>query len=310
MPVLGLCLDYDTEVPSLKAIMRASKRTQWVVEDVDWQAPLKDGDYFRILDWHGVYRSEYVRGLPKKKLRQLAQQIVAFEFSQILHGEQGAMMLAGQLTNAVEDLDARLFAATQVRDEARHVEAVRGIVERIGPIYPCGADLSSTLEQLLRFDLWTKQVLGLQLFLEARALLSFRQHLLFVDDPVFKDAVLRIERDEAQHVAFGVRYMERGVEHLDKAERNELLEFAVWLDQNVWRMTRSEEFAQAFEECDLDYAKAVATWSVAPRFNLRMKAHERRTVEHMLSQFRKWFTGRCNAPGCSRTTKIIQRSSS
>ena len=59
-------------------------------------------------------------------------------------------MLAGQLTNCLADLDARLFAATQVRDEARHVEAGREIVGRLGPIYPCGSILRRTLEDLLK----------------------------------------------------------------------------------------------------------------------------------------------------------------
>lgn len=289
MNSVGLCLDYDVEVPALQSIIKTSKKNQWVVEDIDWAQSLADDAYTRILEWQGVMRSEYVAALPKKKLRALARQLVAFDFSQILHGEQGAMMLAGQLINCVEDLDARLFAAGQVRDEARHVEAVRKLVQRIGPIYDCGAVLKQSLETLLVSRVWPKQVLGLQLFLEARALLTFRQHLLFVDDEVFCDALLRIEKDEAQHVAFGVRYLNRGVEALTEEERKDVVEYASWLDKNVWRMTQPEEYAAPFAECGLDFDAFRATYRPPGRFNLHMKTASRRDIETMITQFRAWF---------------------
>ena len=199
------------------------------------------------------------------------------------------MMLAGQLTNCLSDLDARLFAATQVRDEARHVEAGREIVGRLGPIYPCGSVLRRTLEDLLKSKSWPKQVLGLQLFLEARALLSFRQQMLFVDDPVFCDAVLRIERDESQHVAFGIRYMQNEIGEISFEEREELVKYALWLDQNVWRMTQPHEYRAPFDECNLDYAEFRRTQRVDSRLAPRLSNGERKTVAGMLQQFQKWF---------------------
>ncbi len=304
MNSVGLCLDYALEVPTLQSIIRASKNTQWNLEDIDWDQELGDDDYTRILEWQGVMRSEYIAGLPKRKLRALARQLVAFEFSQILHGEQGAMMLAGQLTNCVEDLDARLFAATQVKDEARHVEAVRKLVQRIGPIYPCGEVLEGNLETLLVSKIWPKQVLGLQLFLEARALLTFRQHLLFVDDEVFCSALRRIEKDESQHVAFGVRYLSRGIEELSEDERRELVEYAAFLDQNVWRMTQPEEYAAPFSECGLDFNAFRATYRPPGRFKLRVKSANRRSIETMNEQFRAWFHRALQRTGIAREAEL------
>jgi hypothetical protein len=284
-----LCLDYDTELPTIRSILARSQKTQWTLDEIPWADTLKGDDYLRVLDWQGLMRSSYIRGLSKKKLKELARQFVAFEFSQILHGEQGAMMLAGQLTNCLDDLDARIFAATQAKDEARHVEAGRAIIQRLGPVYPCGTVLQETLEGLLESRQWTKQVLGLQLFLEARALLSFRQQLLFVDDPVFKEAVIRIERDEAQHVAFGIRYMKNGVSELSHAEREELVKYALWLDQNVWRMTQSHEYRAPFDECDLDYSEFRRTQERVDPMRPQLTVTERKTVRNMMGQFQKWF---------------------
>ena len=239
-----LTFEYEETLPPLRRLIHLSNRAQWTTDAVDWDRVLPDrpGPYERVLEWHGIWRSEYIRRLPRAKQEALARQMVAMEFSQILHGEQAAMMLAGQLTGTVDDLDARIFAAHQAQDEARHVAAIRGLVQRIGPIYPCGSVLEQNLTQLLGSPIWPKQVLGLQLFLEARALLSFREHLLFVRDDVFRDVITRIERDEAHHVAFGVQYLKQGIDALSPDQRADVVTYAKWLDANLWNMTQQEEF--------------------------------------------------------------------
>lgn len=285
-----LTFQYDEQLPTLRRLIRLANRAQWNVEDVDWSVPLPERGkpYERVLAWHGIWRNDYIQSLPPKKTEALARQMVAMEFSQILHGEQAALMLAGQLTSSVDDLDARIFAATQARDEARHVEAVRDLVKRLGPIYPCGAVLQDNLQSLLTCNLWPKQVLGLQLFLEARALLSFRQHLLFVTDPVFQDVVTRIERDEAHHVAFGVQYLRQGVDALGPEARAELLEYTRYLDQTLWHMTQQEEFRAAFEEVDLDF-DACFQEQEASFLSPRLGPDVQRTVDDMHTQFVRWF---------------------
>ena len=284
-----LTFDYDETLPPLRRLIRLSNRAQWHAEAIDWARTLPDrpGPYERVLEWHGIWRSDYIRRLSRAKQEALARQMVAMEFSQILHGEQAAMMLAGQLTSSVDDLDARVFAAHQAQDEARHVIAIRGVVERLGPIYPCGPVLERNLSQLLNSSIWPKQVLGLQLFLEARALLSFREHLLFVRDDVFRDVITKIERDEAHHVAFGVQYLKRGIEGLTAAETEEVLTYAGWLDDNLWNMTQQAEFRQAFDEVDLDFDECFSQpqWGIGGG----MSPNAQKSVHGMHHQFEQWF---------------------
>lgn len=286
-----LCFDYDQEVPTLQRLIALSAKTQWSLQDVDWEQRVGVSAYERILDWQGATRSEYVQGLPKKKKEELARQFTAFDLSQILHGEQGAMLLAAQLTGDVDDMDARIFAATQAKDEARHVMAVKELVGRIGPVYPCGPVIEKMITGLLDSSLWPKKVIGLQLFLEARALLSFRQFLLFIRDPVFRDAIMKIERDESQHVAFGIQYLKSTIESLDKEDRETLIDYALFLDENVWNMTHYDEYRAVFEEIDLDYdyfretfqAKSFLAGGVSPR--------TQKTIDEMHTTFEKWFIG-------------------
>jgi para-aminobenzoate N-oxygenase AurF len=285
-----LCFDYDHEIPTLQRLITLSGRAQWSVEDIDWTRKLskRPGEYEPILEWHGIYRNDYIQSLTPSKREALARQLVAYEFSQILHGEQAALMLAGQLTSSVRDLDARIFAANQARDEARHVLAVRDLVQRLGPIYAPGAYVSEKLDELLESKLWPKQVLGLQLFMEARALLAFRQTLLFVRDPLFLDVTMRIERDEAHHVAFGIQYLRTGIAELGPDERAMLVAYARKLDQSLWLKTNLADYRGAFEEVDLDFDDFAVSHTasfLAPAISLDKVA----SVETMHIEFRRWF---------------------
>lgn len=305
-----LNFEYDERLPSLTRLISLTNRTQWSPEEIDFARPLskRPGDYEPVLEWHGFARNEYIQSLTPQKREALARQFVACEFSQILHGEQAALMLAGQLTSSVRDLDARIFAANQARDEARHVQAVRELVRRLGPIYPCGPVLESTLEELLACELWPKQVLGLQLFLEARALLSFRQTSTFVRDPIFREVMGRLERDEAHHVAFGVQYLKTGIDELSPEERDELVRYAKFLDQHIWVMTQPGEFRAAFEEVELDYDECLAAQAasfMAPAFGLGT----RESVESMLTQFERWFANAVRRVGLAEALATVQADS-
>ena len=50
--------------------------------------------------------------------------------SQLLHGEQAALQLCGQLTNACPTMDQKWYAGSQVIDEVRHVEVFSKFLQR------------------------------------------------------------------------------------------------------------------------------------------------------------------------------------
>jgi hypothetical protein len=49
---------------------------------------------------------------------------MGYVVSQLLHGEQAALQICGQLTNACPATDEKLYAAPQTADEARHTEVM------------------------------------------------------------------------------------------------------------------------------------------------------------------------------------------
>src|SRR5260370_37958006 len=136
--------DYDVRFPQLDRLYENAKRDQWNVSTtINWDREISR----EVLDMTQMplFQTELYRSLSADRKEQLARKFAAWRLSQFLHGEQGALMVCGQLVDAVPDLDAKMNAAAQVSDEARHVEGFRKYItklDRPSPIEP-------TLQRLL-----------------------------------------------------------------------------------------------------------------------------------------------------------------
>jgi hypothetical protein len=85
----------------------------------------------------------------------------AWRFSQFMHGEQGALVCTAKIVQSVPDLDAKFYAATQVIDEARHVEVYsRYLHEKLELVYPMNPNLSSLLHDVISDSRWDMTYLG------------------------------------------------------------------------------------------------------------------------------------------------------
>ena len=75
----------------------------------------------------------------------------AWRFSQFMHGEQGALVCTAKIVQTVPDIDSKFYAATQVIDEARHVEVYsRYLHEKVQLVYPLNRHLESLLQDVDR----------------------------------------------------------------------------------------------------------------------------------------------------------------
>ncbi|RYH05043.1 MAG: ferritin-like domain-containing protein, partial [Alphaproteobacteria bacterium] len=73
-----------------------------------------------------------------------------WNFSSILHGEQGALNLSASLCHVLLDQGAQEYAANQTREEARHVTAfAKYIKARWGRPVECGAALKALLVEII-----------------------------------------------------------------------------------------------------------------------------------------------------------------
>ncbi len=151
----------------------------------------------------------------------------SWSLSQFLHGEQGALLVASQLASSAPTFNAKLYAASQTFDEARHVEVFnRFLKTKVGFRYPVTRGLKDLLDKILTDERWDLKFIGMQIILEGLALAAFHTARNDTSDPVLKELLYLVIRDEARHVTFGVNYLEEYIETLSEQEREDRARFA------------------------------------------------------------------------------------
>jgi hypothetical protein len=216
--------DYDVQFPMLDRLYENAKRDQWnATTQLDWNKPIER----EVLDMTQLpmFQTELYRSLSADKKEELARKFAAWRLSQFLHGEQGALMVCGQLVDAVPDLDSKMCAAAQVMDEARHVEVFRKYIQKLDKIYPIDPTLARLLTGIMEQDRWESKYVGMQLIAEGLAIAAFRFMQHESKDQLMKDMLEYVIKDESRHVGFGVLALRDGIKKLSSKERIELEDF-------------------------------------------------------------------------------------
>src|SRR4051794_21173478 len=164
--------------------------------------------------------------------------------SQFMHGEQGALVCTAKIVESVPWIDAKYYAATQVMDEARHVEVfAKYLDEKLSGHYPINAHLRLLLDDIVQDSRWDMTYLGMQIMVEGLALAAFGFIQQLTTEPLLKQLLRYVMGDEARHVAFGVLSLQEYYSQLSAAELVERQEFAFeaavrmrdrFLQQEVW----------------------------------------------------------------------------
>jgi len=137
------------------------------------------------------------------------------------------MICAAKIVQQVPDLDSKFYAATQVMDEARHVEAYKKLLEKFGLAYPMTKPLQTLVDQALRDSRWDMTYLAMQVVIEGLALAAFGNIRDISKNRLTQQVNAFVMQDESRHVAFGRLALRDYYPHLSEAERNEREEFLV-----------------------------------------------------------------------------------
>jgi para-aminobenzoate N-oxygenase AurF len=161
---------------------------------------------------------------------------IALQLSQFLHGEQGALIVASQLVGAVPWIEAKHYAATQTMDEARHVEVFgRYLREKLEWQWPVNESLKELLDATIRDARWDLKYLGMQIIIEGLAMAAFGNMYRMTQEPLLKELVRYVMKDESRHVAFGVLSLVdfyRDMPAGELADREEFVIYACELMRN------------------------------------------------------------------------------
>src|ERR1051326_9207323 len=250
--------EYDENRAGLLQLYQKGKTQQWdAAERIDWSQDLDPENPMllddRVIHIHGSpiweRRSQAAR-------RQLRHPLQAAQISQFMHGEQGALIATSKIVQTVPNLDAKFYAATQVMDEARHVEAYSRLLhEKFELAYPITHGLRALLETGLGDSRWDMTYLTMQILIEGLALAAFRRIRDQSKNPLAAAVNAYVMQDEARHVAFGRLALRDYYPQLTEAERDEREAFVV---EACWHMRDRFNQREVWERCGLPVDQCIA----------------------------------------------------
>jgi hypothetical protein len=240
--------NYGSVKEGLRDLYEKAKREQWNAStQLAWDTPvdpeseiipqavnpLQDYAPYRRLDARGVARFRHAN--------------LSWTLSQFLHGEQGALLTAAQLVDATPWIDAKYYASTQTMDEARHVEVFdRYLREKLEWEWPINPNLKRLLDIILTESRWDMKYLGMQILVEGLAMAAFGNMYQLAREPLVKELVRNVMRDESRHVAFGVLSLRGYYEEMPEGERRDREGFVLEACELMRDRLVGEDIAEAF----------------------------------------------------------------
>jgi hypothetical protein len=245
--------DYEKGArPALNKLYEKAKSSQWNGEtDLDWSIEV---DQEQVVMANAAASNGLTQGVDltgtgfetwsEEEWIQLGVESQNWTLSQFMHGEQGALLCTAKIVETVPWIDAKYYAATQVMDEARHVEVFAKYLDtKLSGHYPVNAHLKMLLDDIINDSRWDMTYLGMQIMVEGLALAAFGFIHQLTTEPLLKKLLRYVMSDEARHVAFGVLSLKEYYAELTQAELRERQEFAFeaavrmrdrFLQQEVW----------------------------------------------------------------------------
>ena len=253
---------YRRGEPALARLYEAAKAAQWnATKDLDWSASVDPESAEHPLFPDAVIplvnHPAFVKLSPREKGKQ-RRYLMAWMLSQFLHGEQGALFAAAQVTEAVPWLDAKLFGSTQVVDEGRHVETFHTyLTQKLEKLYEINDNLYVVIDALMTDGRWDLKFLGMQIMIEGLALGAFGFLRGHTDEPLLKQLLTWVITDEARHVHYGVLALQKFyATELTEKERRDREDWAF----EVAYLLRNRFLAHEYYEEHWAHALSRAEW--------------------------------------------------
>jgi hypothetical protein len=229
--------NYGSVKEGLRELYEKSKREQWnSTTQLAWDTDVDPEGELLMAGTNPLAGYAPFEKLNEKERNHFRHAQISQQLSQFLHGEQGAMIVASQLVGGVPWMDAKFYASTQTMDEARHVEVFsRYIHEKLEWEWPINPNLKELLDATIQDSRWDFKYLGMQIMIEGLAMGAFGNLFQIAQEPLLKELLRYVMRDESRHVAFGMVSLENFYDDMpanEKAEREDFIIYASELMRN------------------------------------------------------------------------------
>jgi hypothetical protein len=260
--------EYDDGRDRLLSLYQKGKDKQWdATTRIDWSLDIDPSNALGMpveaISIYGTDQWDRISG-DQKAIDELSMHLNSWQFSQFLHGEQGAMICSARIVESVPDLDSKFYAATQTMDEARHAETYsRFLQEKLGLLYPINTHLKALLDDTLTDSRWDMPYLGMQVLIEGLALAAFGVLRDMTSVALPKQILAYVMQDEARHVAFGRLALKDYYSQLTTAEREEREDFVV---EGCYLMRDRFRMQEVWENLGYDVQACLEAVKTAPFF--------------------------------------------
>ena len=258
--------------PQLDKLYEKAKKAQWNAQtDLDWSIEVDQEKVVMAnaeanaaqMQWdESALVGTVLEKWDEKRFLEFGIQNQNWLLSQFMHGEQGALLCTAKIVETVPWIDAKYYAATQVMDEARHVEVFsKYLDEKLSGHYPMNAHLGLLLDDIVSDSRWDMTYLGMQIMVEGLALAAFGFIHMMTTEPLLKKLLRYVMADEARHVAFGVLSLQEYYKELNAAELRERQEFAF---EAAIRMKDRMAMQEVWERMEVPTADVIKIMQAAP----------------------------------------------
>lgn len=239
--------NYGSVKEGLRDLYEKAKRDQWNgttqlawATEVDPESEIIPAG-INPLATYGPYQK-----LSDKEKGHLRHAQISLQLSQFLHGEQGALIVASQLVGAVPWIDGKYYAGTQTMDEARHVEVFsRYLREKLEWEWPINDSLKELLDATIKDRRWDFKYLGMQIIIEGLAMAAFGNLYQLAQEPLLKDLIKYVMKDESRHVAFGVVSLKDHYREMAPSELKDREDFIMYACELMQNRLMGDQIADA-----------------------------------------------------------------
>jgi hypothetical protein len=264
--------DYEKGAkPQLDKLYEKAKKAQWNGQtDLDWSIEVDQEKVVIANNEANPTRCSGTRPTCRHRPREVGRQgVVAVRHREPelaplpVHARRaGSLLCTAKIVETVPWIDAKYYAATQVMDEARHVEVFSKYLDtKLSGHYPMNAHLGLLLDDIVSDSRWDMTYLGMQIMVEGLALAAFGFIHAMTTEPLLKKMLRYVMADEARHVAFGVLSLQEYYKELSAAELRERQEFAF---EAAIRMKDRMVMQEVWERLEVPTADVIKIVEQAP----------------------------------------------
>jgi len=240
--------NYGTVKEGLRDLYEKAKRDQWnSTTQLEWKTSVDpEGEIIpQVINPLAGYAP--FEKLNKAEQARFRHAQVSLQLSQFLHGEQGALIVASQLVGGVPWIDAKYYAGTQTMDEARHVEVFsRYLREKLEWEWPINESLKELLDATIQDSRWDFKYLGMQIIIEGLAMAAFGNLYQLCQEPLLKELLHYVMKDESRHVAFGVLSLKDYYDDMPENELRDREDFIIYACELMRNRLVGDQIAHAF----------------------------------------------------------------